>query len=392
MIEEEIFSQWEINDDDVISFCQSSIISPEEVIYRIERIAEYVIDQIKSIPPPDDVEIRLNVRSSPSNSQVDPILGVFVQYDTPSKKIYSLVKNPHQFAVFFRVLSIVHGSLKRGEIITKRSIFYQDTSLFGNQNIVNTTIEDIACCLEIPRTSLNVVACQKGLVAGPLQWQSSNGVVTDCSNNVEMIPSLVDSIVAQKTRAVAILVIEKETVFQRLVQSSIVNEAILVTAKGIPDYSTRLFLKLLEDSFEIPIVGLFDADPYGAFIFFIYRFGSRSSAYDGMNMTVSSMKWLGIRPKEFIRLGLSNANQNFDMNSNLNLSLNLGGKCMELTKNDHKLLDKMIEERNIPDIYRDELVVMKERNKKCEIEVLLDSNHTLTDLYLPQKFAEQDWI
>ena len=185
---------------------------------------------------------------------------------------------------------------------------------------------------------------------------------------------MVDTICAQKTNAVAILVVEKEAVFQRLVQSSIVHEIIIITARGVPDYSTRLFIKLLEDSFDIPIVGLFDADPYGAFIFFVYRFGSRSSAYDGVNMAVSSMQWLGIRPSELTQLSLPKKS------------------FKELSENDHKLLDNLLNERHIPECYKTELNILKDLNMKCEIEALTNDMNRLVDLYLPLKFSKHDWI
>ena len=384
MLSEDTFSQWIIGSDDTVSYAKSNIVPPDIIIDRIQNITKSVLDQLQKDPPPDDVEIQLNERSSRLNSQVDPILGVFVQYDTPVKKVYSLVKNPHRFAVFLRILAIAYRNLVQKEILTKRSIFYHDPELFDSQGVVNDVIEDISCCLEVPRASLNIIACQKGLVAGPLQWvimsnenNNQNGVnslLVDCSNKVEQIPSMIDTICAQKTSAVAILVVEKEAVFQRLVQSSIVHEIIIVTARGIPDYSTRLFIKLLEDSFDIPIVGLFDADPYGAFIFFIYRFGSRSSAYDGINMAISSMQWLGIRPSELTQLSLPKKS------------------FKELSESDHKLLDNLINEKHIPECYKRELSIMKDLNMKCEIEALTSDLNRLVDLYLPSKFSKHDWI
>ncbi|KAK8860292.1 endodeoxyribonuclease [Tritrichomonas musculus] len=384
MINEDTFSQWLISGDDTVSYAKSNIISPDSVIEKIKNITEYVLSQLQDDTPPDDIEIQLNERNSELNSQVDPILGVFVQYDTPLKKTYSLVKNPHRFAVFFRVLSIAYRNLIHKEILTKRSIFYHDCDLFDSQNVVDDVIEDISCCLEIPRASLNIIACQKGLVAGPLQWiitsndnnnqKGSNNILIDCSNKVEQIPSMIDTICAQKTKAIAILVVEKEAVFQRLVQSSIVHEIIIVTARGMPDYSTRLFLKLLEDSFDIPIVGLFDADPYGIFIFFVYRFGSRSSAYDGMNMSIPSMLWLGIRPSELNELSLPKK------------------AFKEQDENDHKLLDKLLKEKNIPECYKAEINILKDLNVKCEIEALTNDLNRLVDIYLPLKFRKHDWI
>lgn len=383
MIDETIFSQWIINDDDVISMASSQIVGSDSAKERILQLTRWIYRKMTSDPPPDDIEIELNHRGSALNSQVDPTLGVLVQYDTEIKKVYSLVRSPHRFAVFIRVLSIAYRNLVRNDLLTKRSIFYHDPELFQSQGIVDDVVEDVACCLEVPRTSLNIIASQKGLVAGPLQWimktsdlnnRGETQVVVDCSNKVETIPSIIDSIIAQKTNAIAILVVEKESIFQRIIQSSIIREAIVITAKGVPDYATRLFVKLLEDSFDLPIVGLFDADPYGAFIFFVYRFGSRSSAYDGMNMAISSMKWLGIRPSELKYLDLPR-------------------KCFkELDEHDHKLINKLLNEKYLPECYKIELNIMKDLNLKCEIEALTNDANKLIDLYLPTKFGKQDWI
>ena len=47
----------------------------------------------------------------------------------------------------------------------------------------------------------------------------------------------------------------------RLVQSTIVTETIIITGKGVPDYATRLFLKLLSDRYyNIPIEGIESLD------------------------------------------------------------------------------------------------------------------------------------
>jgi meiotic recombination protein SPO11 len=38
---------------------------------------------------------------------------------------------------------------------------------------------------------------------------------------------------------------------------------IVITGKGQPDVATRLFLKKLKAELKIPILGLFDSDPWG---------------------------------------------------------------------------------------------------------------------------------
>jgi meiotic recombination protein SPO11 len=263
-------------------------------------------------------------------------------------------------------------TLRSGQFISKRSIFYQDVTLFENQSIVNDTIEEIARSLEVSRGSLRVIACSRAFVAGPLQWADESGCATDCSQKIQMIPSHVDTIKIQKTSAVAILIVEKETVFMRLVQSTIVKEVILITGRGVPDYSTRLFLKLLEDTFELPITGLFDMDPYGFLIMSIYKFGSRSASYDGMNMACSSMTWLGLRPSE--------------------MSLVRKRNLLELNDKDRALIDRMLKEKHLPEQYRTELEIMRQNNVKAELEALTGDGMELTELYLPDKFCRHDWI
>jgi hypothetical protein len=67
--------------------------------------------------------------------------------------------------------------------------------------------------------SLRVAACPRGFVAGPIQWIDNRRTVTDCSNRVQSIPTIVDAIAVQTTG---------ETIFLRLVQSTIVNEVIFI--------------------------------------------------------------------------------------------------------------------------------------------------------------------
>lgn len=75
-----------------------------------------------------------------------------------------------------------------------------------------------------------------------------------------------------------VVVVEKDTVFQRLITMPEVEAHIMcVTAKGYPDFNTRRFLlNLQSEGKELVYVG--DADPCGAEIYFQYVFGSRQYA------------------------------------------------------------------------------------------------------------------
>lgn len=358
-----------LSPNEAIGICESSIIGNTDIILKIENLVCTVKDQILNNNG-EDITICFNKRGSDVNTMLDEQLGIFVQYDGIETTKLSLVKSPKRFAVFMTVLAILHNSLKRDEVLSKRSIFYQNVSLFQTQETVDDALEDIACCLEVPRTSLGVIACPRGEVAGPLQWVNEQNIVVDCSLKIESVPSNVDLIRAQKTSAVAILVVEKDTVFMRLVQSPLVNDLILITGRGFPDYSTRLFVKLLEDTFSIPILGLFDLDPFGISIMKTYRFGSRSSAYDNINMASTRMKWLGLHPSDFSIIPKSN--------------------IIELNENERKMLLKYLNEDNLPNEIKNEIEIMLRNNQKAEIESI--GFDELVNFYIPQKISMKDWL
>ncbi|KAF4788190.1 hypothetical protein TURU_162874 [Turdus rufiventris] len=61
---------------------------------------------------------------------------------------------------------------------------------------------------------------------------------------------------------------EKDATFQRLLDDDFFNKVspcIMITGRGIPDLNTRLLVRKLWDSFQIPIFTLMDADPHGSF-------------------------------------------------------------------------------------------------------------------------------
>ena len=82
-----------------------------------------------------------------------------------------------------------------------------------------------------------------------------------------------------------VIIVEKETVFMRLIQSHWFNlnyeankKVLIVTGKGYPDFDTRRFICLLSMRQSVKLYYLGDADPYGNEIFLTYMFGSVRSA------------------------------------------------------------------------------------------------------------------
>lgn len=126
------------------------------------------------------------------------------------------------------------------------------------------------------------------------------------------LPHLTAGIVDIRTTATHILLVEKDTVFKKLLQNNIIgrwnNKCILITVrtlmpcklllfsqvfapsqgKGYPDTNTRLILVKLRELHALPINVFTDADPYGIEIMLTYRHGSLVSD----DRTISSVKRL----------------------------------------------------------------------------------------------------
>lgn len=75
----------------------------------------------------------------------------------PDSLVHGRVTDSTPVALF-RILTSVHESLRSGNLISKRSIYYQDVELFGSQGIVDNIVDNLAFTLGVGRGDLNI-AC-----------------------------------------------------------------------------------------------------------------------------------------------------------------------------------------------------------------------------------------
>ena len=129
------------------------------------------------------------------------------------------------------------------------------------------------------RSSLHVVASEKGVVVGRLSFRE-DGDPIDCSRmgvGGKAIPPNVDKVTDIASDALFILLVEKDAAFMRLAEDRFYQKfpCIILTAKGQPDVASRLFLRRLRDVLRIPVLALVDSDPYGLKILSVYMKGER---------------------------------------------------------------------------------------------------------------------
>ncbi|XP_039055643.1 meiotic recombination protein SPO11-1 [Hibiscus syriacus] len=284
----------------------------------------------------------------------------------------------HRIDVLLRVLLIVQQLLQENKHASKRDIYYMHPLVFSDQTVVDRAINDICILLQCSRHNLNVVSVGNGLVMGWLRFFEA-GRKFDCINSpntAHTIPVLVEDVKDLVSVAHYILVVEKESVFQRLANDKFCskNRCIVITGRGYPDVPTRRFLRLLVHKFCLPVYCLVDCDPYGFDILATYRFGSMHMAYDAKFLRVPQIQWLGVFPSD---------SENFSLPQQCLLPLTIEDK-----RRTEAMLQRCYLDQEVLD-WRSKLELMLQRGTKFEIEALsVHSLSFLAEVYIPCKIQE----
>ncbi|XP_021049598.1 meiotic recombination protein SPO11 isoform X3 [Mus pahari] len=316
-------------------------------------------------------------------SRFDDSVGLQMKPQCTTRKIRSdSPRSVKKFALILKILSMIYKLIQSNTYATKRDIYYTDSQLFGNQAAVDSAIDDISCMLKVPRRGLHVLSTSKGLIAGNLRYMEEDGtrVQCTCSATATAVPTNIQGMQNLITDAKFLLIVEKDATFQRLLDDNFcsrMSPCIMVTGKGIPDLNTRLLVKKLWDTFHIPVFTLVDADPYGIEIMCIYKYGSMSMSFEAHNLTIPTIRWLGLLPSDIQRLNIPK------------------DSLIPLTKHDQMKLESILKRPYITyqPLWKKELEMMADAKMKAEIQALtFVSPDFLSRVYLPNKLRSGGWI
>lgn len=350
----------------------------EEVASKIEDLVVDIVSQILS--GPTGFELTVPTRAVGNQKYIEE-LDRLVLGDKVSKRQFLNTAHVRKSAITTRVVQLVHEVLAKGIHITKRDLFYTDVKLFKEQSESDAVLDDVACMIGCTRTSLHVVASDKGLVVGRIQYREAGDYI-DCTRmgvGGKAIPPYIDKITDITSDAEFIILVEKEAAYMRLAEDRFYNKypSIVITGKGQPDVATRLFLRKIRDQLKIPVLALVDSDPYGLKILSVYMSGSKQMSYDSSHLTTPDIKWLGVRPSDLDRY-------------------NLPQQCrLPMTEADKKMGQELLKE---PFVQRNkewvkELELMLRTGEKAEIQALSSFGFQfITEQFLPRKLLEGDWI
>ncbi|KEQ86509.1 DNA topoisomerase IV, alpha subunit [Aureobasidium pullulans EXF-150] len=335
-----------------------------DVIAQIEAVFETVADALLN----ERADITVSLAAHSTSSQDDPSTrGPKATFTFPGKN----ASDAWRFSVVIRILELIHESLSDGVILTKRDLYYRDPALFGKQATVDRYVDQIAAAFAVPRSSLNVTAGVKGLMAGAAVIHRRDGSkigLTNVQNGV-LVPSMEEVLSVDLSRVRWILVVEKEATFQSIISSEFWQEmmwhAVIVTGKGYPDIATRAIARFMsiaspQNGFaEPPVFGLVDYDPDGMAILHTYKHGSKKMSEDNAALIVPTTQWMGLRSRDITDEDHTHRNQGL----------------MPLTRRDRHKARKMLEWEQFSDLeeaaqWRRELQVMLMLNLKAEIQII----------------------
>ncbi|NXO38482.1 SPO11 protein, partial [Locustella ochotensis] len=351
-----------------------------EVLKAIENVIQGVLQSLAQKKAP---VLTVANRTDWRNIEFKDSVGLQMIPGSTTKQIRSdCPQSAKRFALILKILSMIYKMVQSNTFATKRDIFYSDTLLFGSQSVVDQIINDISCMLKIPRRSLHVLSTTKGFVAGSLSYTEEDGTKVNCTHSATAItvPSNVQGIKNLNSHAKFILIVEKDATFQRLLDDDFFNKVspcIMITGRGIPDLNTRLLVRKLWDSFQIPIFTLMDADPHGVEIMCVYKYGSVSMSFEAHHLTVPAIKWLGLLPSDLERLNICK------------------DALIPFTKQDENKLASILKRPYIAcqPLWKKELEIMAASKLKAEIQVLTSlSSDYLSRVYLPNKLQFGGWL
>ncbi|XP_066317817.1 meiotic recombination protein SPO11-1 isoform X1 [Miscanthus floridulus] len=350
------------------------------LLRRIKGLVRWVVEEVAAGRSPSIVLHRYrNYCSSADSASPSPCA---CSYDVPvGTDVLSLLHKDYHTSrlnVLLRVLLVVQQLLQQNKHCSKRDIYYMYPSIFVEVAVVDRAINDICILFKCSRHNLNVVPVVKGLVMGWIRFVEGEKKVY-CITNVNAafsIPVDIEAIKDVVSVAHYILVVEKETVFQRLANDKFCerNRCIVITGRGYPDIPTRRFLRYLVEQLHLPAYCLVDSDPYGFDILATYKFGSLQLAHDANLLRVPDIRWLGVFTSDFEEYCLPDC-------------------CLlHLLPEDRRkaegILARCYLHREAPE-WRSELEAMLQKGVKFEIEALsANSISFLSDEYIPQKIKQ----
>ncbi|MET1102092.1 MAG: DNA topoisomerase IV subunit A [Pyrodictiaceae archaeon] len=314
----------------------------------------------------------------------------------------------HESKKFMQTLlmaRIIYEALARDEYPTIRDLYYRgkhtivyrdpvtkrehEENTWDEQRESDAVIRDIEVLTGMLREEMLILSKEKGKVVGDLRIRSGGDII-DLSKMghgayaIEPTPDLIEFV---DVNAEFVLVVEKDAVFQQLHRIGFWRKykAILITSAGQPDRATRRFVRRLNEELGLPVYILTDADPYGWYIYSVFKIGSITLSYESERLATPKAVFLGVSMTDIF--GYREKKPYLSETERKNYIIK--AKDADIKRAYELMNYKWFQTPK----WKIEIDIFLEKKAKLEIEAMTSKGlRFLADKYIPEKIETGDWI
>jgi DNA topoisomerase-6 subunit A len=302
--------------------------------------------------------------------------------------------------------SIIYQALISNEYPTIRDLYYRgkhtiryrdhrgrvnEENTWDEQSESDSVLRDIEVYTDLLREDMLILSKEKGKVVGDMRIKSGDDIIdlSRMGHGAYAIEPTPDLIEFKDVNAEFVLVIEKDAVFQQLHRAQFWRKykAILVTSAGQPDRATRRFVRRLNEELKLPVYIITDSDPYGFYIYSVFKIGSITLSYESERLATPNARFLGVAMSDIF--GDPSAGKKPYLSETERKNYIIKAKEMDLKRAKELRNYKWFQSRK----WKRELDIFEEKKAKLEIEALTSKGLSfLIDSYIPTKISSSDWI
>lgn len=360
----------------------------KEIVDKLVKVGESVVGDIETGRNPS-VDITMRALS---NVYYDEKSGLIKLGDEKQKRYYFNLGQAKKFLQTMLIAKQIKILLEQDKpALSIRQLFYTlkheipgaGENTFDQQEESDPIIEDMELMTDSLREELNLIATPNGVLAGPMVVDDRTGDVLDFARMGSAggaVPPIVedDYFHIKEMSADYVLVVEKYAVWNLLNQEKYwkKNNCLLLTGKGQPARAERRLLARFGEEYDIPIYVFTDMDPWGYYIYSVYKSGSINLAFFSEKAACPRAKYLGLSVKDVM---------DFDMPRS---------SWIKLNDEDYKRIEEISaypwfkKER-----WQNELADLKKFGYKIEQDALVSKSIEFTsNNYLPAKIENKDFF
>ncbi|MGC9072092.1 MAG: DNA topoisomerase IV subunit A [Acidilobus sp.] len=339
-----------------------------------------------------------------ANTVFDPQKGILKLGVSKLERKLLDMNEARRFMQTLVMASIIYRALVENEYPTIRDLYYRgkhtiayrdlegkarEENTWDEQAESDAALRDLEVMLGLLREDLMILSKEKGKVVGNMRIRSGNDIIdlSKLGHGAYAIESTPDLIEFLDVDAEFVLVVEKDAVFQQLHRVGFWQKykSILVTGAGQPDRATRRFVRRLNEELNLPVYVLTDSDPYGWYIYSVFKVGSIQLSYESERLATPRAKFLGVSMSDIFGHGRKRAYLTEEERRNYIIK----AKDLDVRRAKELMRYSWFQ----TPAWKKEIDMFLDKKAKLEIEALTSKGlRFLAFQYLPEKIHTRDWI